>query len=112
MAEIFFVLSNTVDMKTMNNLVFSLSMTANITNISIKLESPRGTGKEIQLFPTYTGVAVSNGFYRYTVPLTDFSNSASFNLSTTAVPFEIWNPKFINSDSGDGTVIFDDVYIE
>ena len=98
-------LANPKDISTFTNLKFSLNKPDALVNAEIKLEA--GATNATIYIADYTGIELANGFFEYTIPLTDFPG---LDLSGLTIPFSIWNPQNTSGAFVEATVLIDNIY--
>lgn len=98
-------LETTKDLNEYTQLNFSLILPETFANAEIKLESP-STNAAVFL-KDYVGTEASEGFYDFSIPLSDFNG---LDLSQLSIPFSIWNPTDDSQNFTPGTVLIDRIY--
>lgn len=94
-----------INLSSFTNLAFAFRSDVDLLDAEIKLESPNGG---VSLFlKDYTATDVSKGFKEYVLPLSDFIDLETNNIT---VPFSIWNIE--TEDGGKLRLLVDNVRFE
>lgn len=98
-------LEETKNLSNYSLLKFSLNTPPALHNAEIKLESP-STNKAIYL-KDYSATDVGNGYYEYTIPLSDLGG---LDLTEVSIPFSMWNPQDLDANFIQGSVLIDNLH--
>jgi hypothetical protein len=104
----YLVLNEPLDMSSYTNLIFSIKQPKELADIELKVESVSGSSTSLRL-ADYTPEALTDGFVKYTIPLSDFTE---VDFTQLTVPFAFWNP--VNADGGNvaAAIVIDDLLYE
>jgi beta-glucanase (GH16 family) len=103
----YLVLDEPLDMSSYTNLVFSIKRPEGLADIELKVESV-SANTSLRL-ADYIPVELTDGFVKYTIPLSDFIDVEFTQLT---VPFALWNP--VDADGGNvaASIIIDNLLYE
>ena len=100
-------LDEPLDMSAYKNLVFSIERPDELADIELKVESV-SSSTSLRL-ADYTPEALTDGFVKYTIPLSDFSE---VDFTELTVPFAFWNPVDADGRNVAATILIDDLLYE
>jgi len=103
----YLVLDEPLDMSGYTSLVFSIERPDELADIEIKVESV-SSSTSLRL-ADYTPEALTDGFVKYTIPLSDFTE---VDFTQLTVPFAFWNPVNIDGGNVAAAILIDDLLYE
>jgi hypothetical protein len=103
----YLVLDEPLDMSGYTSLVFSIERPDELADIEIKVESV-SSSTSLRL-ADYTPEVLTDGFVKYTIPLSDFTE---VDFTRLTVPFAFWNPVNIDGGNVAAAILIDDLLYE